>query len=605
MPHLYQNKEVTMEELDKVNDNGIIEKTKKLKIKMHTGQEILKQEQMKMLYPLDKQPFTKFTGRDTDFRSLNHRKKLTELGPGPARYRPKNPALKSIKGWRDYSKDTGREKGVFKKTAEQPEPQKNGDESEGINTRFGVRYRGILGESSKKKSPNRISIARSASKSKSKQSKTNISEFRRTGKSTLNQTNSSKYSKNLKQALDQTVTKMMSKSKDSFRRQGSFDSYEDNFAKSHHENFRNPQKANAYNFLNISVDDPSYLFYSKEHPEGNISKETTHIPESKITSKQISKNSSLEILPNQESHRRDIEEEVRNRPYQKKKRSKYKKWLRKNKIKFYESSSSLISADSKERLKKLTVKERKARFKAHFKKMRQKNIELQKLVKKKEHDSKNIPGFKIEHFRGHVEKRFRSPFFQTRYDINCRNLLKRSQLNPNYDAIKSRRDKGVPIFNFNRNFNEKLRQLSKSQTQLDEEKKIKQEKRRKFQEKNRLKWLKRKKKRDDNTKYNGLKTANQAHNRSYDDIYKHSKPNRSILLARNKILCRSKDDLRSMINKKSSKFGENLISQYRQKSKNSKTEEIEVRVISPKEHFSLKTTEPNVINHHELINIKF
>ena len=78
----------------------------------------------------------------------------------------------------------------------------------------------------------------------------------------------------------------------------------------------------------------------------------------------------------------------------------------------------MISEESKANLKKLTLKQRKAKFKAHFKKMKEKHLDLMKLIKKDQYSDKNIPGFSIKHFRGHTDKRFSTPFFRSSFDRN-------------------------------------------------------------------------------------------------------------------------------------------------------------------------------------------
>jgi hypothetical protein len=74
--------------------------------------------------------------------------------------------------------------------------------------------------------------------------------------------------------------------------------------------------------------------------------------------------------------------------------------------------------------------------------------------------------------------------------------MRRPQLNPNYEIGKERLDKGVPIFNFDKNFAAKMVQLNKSKPEIEAEKSLNEEKRKKFKARNMRKWLERKTIRD-------------------------------------------------------------------------------------------------------------
>ena len=88
---------------------------KKKKRKKTKNTHILLQRKLRQLYPFKKQQFTKSTGRHNHFRSQSERKKLEgeDKTPGPAMYNPGKAFKKSEKVWRDFSKDTGRDRGGY------------------------------------------------------------------------------------------------------------------------------------------------------------------------------------------------------------------------------------------------------------------------------------------------------------------------------------------------------------------------------------------------------------------------------------------------------------------------------------------------------------
>ena len=389
--------------------------------------------------PKIEQPFAKKTSRSNDFRTLSLKKK--EFGedrtPGPGSYRTKDSDRSRAKVWRNYSKDSGRSNYIpCQNMSLDLYKQQNVQMHTSARTKT---FRGTLGDTANKKHSKTGSksvdseqghVDENTQNSLESHTFTYESQYQSRNNPYINLYTQQKGNKD-QQNFDKS-TKHNSKSKDSLicmpeeSKLASFDEY------------------SGYQIINL----PNNIAY-----DAKKSKESKEI--------KISKS-----------------EKMRNK-------LKYLAWLKKNQIEHYDSSSSMIDEQKRKELNELTVKQRQKKLKDHYNMIKKKNMDLTKKMNQGNYtDTSDIQGFQIKHFRGHTDKRFSTPFFRSTFDVNVEENFGKTELQPNYDFVRTRQAMGVPIFNFNKFFLEKVKQRLKSNSELNSDRRLQEEKNRRFREQN-------------------------------------------------------------------------------------------------------------------------
>lgn len=134
-----------------------------------------------------------------------------------------------------------------------------------------------------------------------------------------------------------------------------------------------------------------------------------------------------------------------------------------------------------------------------------------------------------------MDKRFQNPFFKTSYDHNSKDEEIRTQLDPNFDAVRTRRDINPTFINYDDFFRRKTSQpwlskdeLAKKEQEMKERRKQTRDKILKNRELRRSKeniekfWIEHKQNKsvDDMLSKNDRKSfkVSRTHNRSYEKI---------------------------------------------------------------------------------------
>lgn len=118
-------------------------------------------------------------------------------------------------------------------------------------------------------------------------------------------------------------------------------------------------------------------------------------------------------------------------------------------------------------------------------KLKARNASIQQQIKSSAgaQHNRHVSTFYFKNFSNHIEKRFQNPFFKTSYDHNSKHEEIRTQLDPNFDAVRTRRDINPTFINYDDFFKRKTSQLWLSKEELAKKELELKEKRRQIREK--------------------------------------------------------------------------------------------------------------------------